>query len=103
MRSPGISRAFLRLADYHRALGDPPLRDLPETWERDIDDVWRVRMGPSVNPVGCAEILYRGSPVGLISPGAGTVMPGVERDLIAALEAAVRREGGTLTEEVRDA
>ena len=88
----GFCEAFTLLFDLVQARMVLPEDGLLSMWALVIDINWTARINGTQRtmdgvPPRHGAIEFQGAPVGLISPRGGTVPPGVESELIAALKA----------------
>lgn len=102
---------FPALLDLHRALGLPPIADMPEKhWVCVVDDHWSLYINGSreewrpVDPesgegpalvCGDVYVVYNGWPAGIVHPAAGGVLcageAANEKTLVTALRSAATR------------
>jgi hypothetical protein len=100
---PGLSEAFLEIAQLARRLGVEKINQLPGCWEHQIDKQWWVAVNAKAEAVTCshgpdvprfsAYVECNGWPAGLINPVEGVFAAGAfmnEDSFIDALKAAAK-------------
>jgi hypothetical protein len=108
MAEKPVAQVFLLCAAYCIARGHTRINELPGTLDLDIDSEWSIRFNgqreavDGIPPYRCL-LSRNGWPAALAGPGGGELLNTAEDDVIAVLEAAIRREGGELPYEADNA
>lgn len=102
----GICTTFTLCCELAALCGQASLKDAPGCWEHQIDDNWHLSFNGHKHEVTdsrgapvpglCVWVHHlKGIALGVISPVGGFVLGTSEAELLAALEQAIRKLGGT--------